>query len=343
MHVVLETERLILRRFTTDDVDNLVELDGDPDVMLYITGGRVTPREEIETDYLPAFLGYYERGRGYGFWAVVEKSTGDFLGWFHFRPGEGHPDDEPQLGYRFRKVAWGKGYAAEGSIALIDRGFIELDVRRVVAWTMVVNTASRTGDGKGRDAGSCGRSTRSGRTTSPARTRATSSTRSPVTSGATAARCRTALILRLANRRGISMVSRYTTSWSATASPVAGSVRVTGWRSSNTNRRSLSTVGNVDLPAATRRNADALWCQRRHHDAGVVDHIAPPQVGVVDVGVGLLHPDLHQVFGGSEVHAAQDAPGRGGTLSLHPAARPSRTGSGWTSSESARPSTAIGW
>ena len=143
MHVILETERLILRRFTTDDVDNLVELDGDPDVMLYINGGRVTSREEIATDYLPAFLAYYDRGIAYGFWAVIEKSTGDFLGWFHYRPGQDRPHDEPELGYRFRKSAWGKGYASEGSIALIDRGFTELDVRRVVAWTMVVNTGSR--------------------------------------------------------------------------------------------------------------------------------------------------------------------------------------------------------
>ena len=73
----------------------------------------------------------------------MEKSTGDFLGWFHYRPGEGCPDDEPELGYRFRKSAWGKGYASEGSIALINRGFTELDVRRVVASTMVVNTGSR--------------------------------------------------------------------------------------------------------------------------------------------------------------------------------------------------------
>jgi GrpB-like predicted nucleotidyltransferase (UPF0157 family) len=142
-HVVVETERLVLRRFTADDVDNLVELDSDPDVMLHITGGRTTPREEIETDFLPAFLRYYERSDGYGFWAVIEKSTGDFLGWFHFRPGEGHPHDEPELGYRLRKSAWGKGYAAEGSIALIRRGFVELGVRRVVAETMVVHTGSR--------------------------------------------------------------------------------------------------------------------------------------------------------------------------------------------------------
>jgi RimJ/RimL family protein N-acetyltransferase len=143
VHVVLETERLILRRFTTDDVDNLFELDSDPEVVFYVTGGVTTPREEIETDDLPTFLAYYDRGDAYGFWAAVERSTGDFLGWFHFRPGEGHPDDEPELGYRLRKSAWGKGYAAEGSIALIDRGFREHGVRRVVAETMVVHTGSR--------------------------------------------------------------------------------------------------------------------------------------------------------------------------------------------------------
>ena len=105
MDVFLETARLLLRRFTTDDVDNLFELDSDPEVMLHITGGRTTTREEIENEVLPAFLGYYERFAGYGFWAVVEKSTGEFVGWMHFRPGEGHADDEPELWYRLRKSA----------------------------------------------------------------------------------------------------------------------------------------------------------------------------------------------------------------------------------------------
>lgn len=143
VRVFLETERLILRYFTADDVDNLVELNSDPDVMRYINGGQATPREEIATDYLPAFLGYYDRYAGYGFWAAVEKSTGDFLGWFHFRPAPDHSEDEPELGYRLRKAAWGKGYAAEGSRALIEKGFTDLGVRRVFAETMVVNAASR--------------------------------------------------------------------------------------------------------------------------------------------------------------------------------------------------------
>jgi RimJ/RimL family protein N-acetyltransferase len=141
--IFLETERLTLRRFTMDDLDNLVALDGDPEVMHFITGGRTTSREELETDFLPAFLSYYERFDGYGFWAAIEKPTGDFLGWFHFRPPPDAPADEPELGYRLRKTAWGKGYATEGSRALIHKGFTEFGVRRVTASTMSVNTASR--------------------------------------------------------------------------------------------------------------------------------------------------------------------------------------------------------
>lgn len=143
MQIFLETERLVLRRFTDDDIDNLVELDSDPDVMRFINGGRPTPRDEIENEFLPAFLGYYERFAGYGFWAAVERSTGRFVGWFHFRPAEGAHRDEVELGYRLRRSAWGKGYATEGSRALIHKGFAELGVQRVVASTMVVNVASR--------------------------------------------------------------------------------------------------------------------------------------------------------------------------------------------------------
>jgi hypothetical protein len=47
---------------------------------------------------------------GYGFWAAIEKASGDFLGWFHFRSAPGSAPDEPELGYRLRKAAWGKGY-----------------------------------------------------------------------------------------------------------------------------------------------------------------------------------------------------------------------------------------
>jgi RimJ/RimL family protein N-acetyltransferase len=143
MDVFVETKRLVLRRFTEDDADNLVELDGDSEVMRFINGGRPTPREEIEADVLPAFLRYYKRFAGYGFWAAEEKTSRRFVGWFHLRPAPESPPGEVELGYRLRRSAWGKGYATEGSHALIEKAFAELGVERVFATTMVVNVASR--------------------------------------------------------------------------------------------------------------------------------------------------------------------------------------------------------
>ena len=141
--VFLETDRLVLRRFTRTDVENLAGLDADPDVMRFVNGGVPTSRDEIENEVLPAFLGYYQRYREYGFWAAIEKSSGEFLGWFHFRPRPGTALDQAELGYRLRKSAWGKGYATEGSRALIRKGFTEFGVQRVTAEAMAANVASR--------------------------------------------------------------------------------------------------------------------------------------------------------------------------------------------------------
>lgn len=142
MEVFLETERLVLRRFTMDDEELLMQLDNGPDVMLYINAGAPVPREEIVDETLPAFLSYYDRFAGYGFWAAIEKQSGRFLGWFHFRPGDGAGPLEPELGYRLHRFAWNQGYATEGSRALIDKGFGEFGVERVYAETMAVHSGS---------------------------------------------------------------------------------------------------------------------------------------------------------------------------------------------------------
>ena len=142
MSTFLETDRLVLREFTADDVDNLIELDADPEVVLW-TPDESTSRDEVERDVLPHFLRYYTDTPGFGFWAVEEKATGEFIGWFHLRPAQGHGPDEPEIGYRLRRSAWGKGYATEGSRALIDKAFSEHPVRRVIAETSAIHTASR--------------------------------------------------------------------------------------------------------------------------------------------------------------------------------------------------------
>src|SRR5215213_11905042 len=142
LNVFLETERLLLRRFTRDDVDNLYHLDSDPEVMRYVTGGATTPREVVERVDLPAFMSYYDRFDGYGFWAAIDKTTARFLGWFHLRPQEGDPLDQPELGYRLCREVWGMGYATEGARALIRKGFTDLGAQRVVAMAFRDNLAS---------------------------------------------------------------------------------------------------------------------------------------------------------------------------------------------------------
>ena len=143
MHIILETPRLALRQFTEDDVDNLFDLNSDPEVMRYLTGGRPTPRAEIRDQIIPFHLAVYERFDRLGTWAAECTATGEFLGWFHLRAGHGTDITNIELGYRLRRSAWNKGYATEGSRALIDMGLTDFGVERVFAHTMTVNTASR--------------------------------------------------------------------------------------------------------------------------------------------------------------------------------------------------------
>ena len=142
MHIILETPRLALRQFTEDDVANLFDLNNDPQVMRYITGGRPTPLEELRDEVIPFHLAVYERLDRLGTWAA-ESAAREFLGWFHFRPGPGPDITNVDLGYRLRRSAWNKGYATEGSRALIRMGFTDLGVERVFGHTMTVNAASR--------------------------------------------------------------------------------------------------------------------------------------------------------------------------------------------------------
>ena len=142
MDVFLQTGRLRLRRFTTADVDNLVALDSDPEVMRYLTNGKPTPREQVESEILPSILQCYQRSEA-GRWAAEELTSGSFIGWLSLQPPDDGSTTELDLGYRLRRSAWGYGYATEGARALIHQAFTTLGTQRVFAQTMAVNTRSR--------------------------------------------------------------------------------------------------------------------------------------------------------------------------------------------------------
>ncbi|MGL4618319.1 GNAT family N-acetyltransferase [Chroococcidiopsis sp.] len=154
----METPRLILRQFTPDDAQKLLDLDSDTEVIRYVDLGIIKGGEPLERSYekyqnnvLSKWMQYYQQYPGYGFWAAIEKSSQEFIGWFHLRPaldsqfnidsGLFHAD-EIELGYRLRQVSWGKGYATEGSQALVSKGFSELGTQCVVSSALAENRAS---------------------------------------------------------------------------------------------------------------------------------------------------------------------------------------------------------
>ena len=151
MKIFLETPRLILRQFTQNDVDNLVTLDSDPDVMHFINGGIPNSYKAITEKFLPDVLSYYDEYKHLGFWAIVEKSSQEFIGWVVLRPESRFrlaklfnlaESDALELGYRLRKISWGKGYATEVSQAVINNAMSELNAFKIIAWALPENTAS---------------------------------------------------------------------------------------------------------------------------------------------------------------------------------------------------------
>jgi RimJ/RimL family protein N-acetyltransferase len=141
MKVYLETARLILREFTASDLDPLIDLNSDPEVMRYLTGGLPLSADHIRHEVLPLFLRLHSESQAFGYWAAVARETGEFLGWFQFRP-KATPVEGIELGYRFKRAAWGKGYATEGCRALVEKGVRELGVECVFARTMASNAAA---------------------------------------------------------------------------------------------------------------------------------------------------------------------------------------------------------
>ncbi|MEM8769116.1 MAG: GNAT family N-acetyltransferase [Pseudomonadota bacterium] len=137
----LVTQRLRLRRFTSLDEDNLVELDGDPAVMRYLTGGSPTPRAVIRNEILPLFMSADPKAPSLGFWAAEPLAEREFLGWFSLRL-DADESDSASLGYRLKKRVWGQGFATEGSRALIRAAFAEGHIERLRATTYEDNAAS---------------------------------------------------------------------------------------------------------------------------------------------------------------------------------------------------------
>jgi RimJ/RimL family protein N-acetyltransferase len=142
VQVLLQTERLSLRKIVAADAENLFRLDNDPEVMRYINGGTETSREVIERELLPVFMCYDNPRPGMGIWAIERCADGAFLGWVSLRDVAASKG-VAELGYRLSKVSWGQGFAQEAVCALLDMAFCDLSLKRVIGTTYETNQASR--------------------------------------------------------------------------------------------------------------------------------------------------------------------------------------------------------
>ena len=138
-NVRVETERLVLRELTSEDVALLADLDSDPAVMQYITNGVATPRTEVARQIATLITEYVEHP-GLGRWAAIERASGVFVGWFALSPT---PPGAAELGYRLRSAYWRRGLGSEGASALVRMAFEDVGLDRVWAQTMAVNVGSR--------------------------------------------------------------------------------------------------------------------------------------------------------------------------------------------------------
>jgi RimJ/RimL family protein N-acetyltransferase len=140
MRVMLETERLLLREFTLDDVPVFHRMVTDPDVTRY-TGdqGKARTLEEVRAGLTERVLGDYAR-HGYGRWAAVYRPDNAVIGFagLKYLPDVGETD----LGYRFFKEYWGRGLATEAARALMDWGFAHLPLHRYIGIADSENVAS---------------------------------------------------------------------------------------------------------------------------------------------------------------------------------------------------------
>lgn len=138
-----ETERLILREVTPGDLDGFYTLDSDPEVHRYLGNEPVDDREKL-LEIIQFIRDQYIQ-HGIGRWAMVEKSTGLFIGWTglkYVQEPTNHPTPYYDLGYRLIQKYWGQGYATESAAASLNYGFEVLQLPEIFAAVDIHNAAS---------------------------------------------------------------------------------------------------------------------------------------------------------------------------------------------------------
>jgi ribosomal-protein-alanine N-acetyltransferase len=142
--LLIETDRLYFREILESDEHGIFELDSDPNVHQYL--GNQALKSIIQARDSIQFIRQQYIDNGIGRLAIIEKETDDFVGWGGFKfitTKINEHQNYYDLGYRFIKRYWGKGYATESSKAAIEFGFKSLDLPVIHAIADIRNIQSR--------------------------------------------------------------------------------------------------------------------------------------------------------------------------------------------------------
>jgi RimJ/RimL family protein N-acetyltransferase len=132
--------RLEFRDFVPADFQDLYRLNHDPRVMKYVAKSKPMSREAVARA-LVRFIRYAPLYPDFGVWHASRRDTGDFIGWFCLKYAGRSADVE--VGYRLLHEAWGQGFATDGARALVDYGFDDLGLDRIIGVTHPGNKASQ--------------------------------------------------------------------------------------------------------------------------------------------------------------------------------------------------------
>lgn len=136
-----ETERLILRQWKDSDREPFSRMSSDPRVMEFFP----SPLSRPECDAFVEKVSGLMEIRGWGFWALEEKSTSDFIGFAGLHiPGPMLPFSPcVEIGWRLRCASWGKGFATEAALKIQEIAFRDLGLDEIVSFTAIGNSRSK--------------------------------------------------------------------------------------------------------------------------------------------------------------------------------------------------------
>ncbi len=137
--MIIETERLLMRPITRDDLPTMLRFRADPEVSRYL-GGPEMATPEFVARRMEFYLDCH-RQYGFGMCAMLRKPDDEMIGWSGLQPLE--DTSQIEVGYGFDRPFWGKGYATEAAAAFLRYGFERAGLERIVAVASPENTASR--------------------------------------------------------------------------------------------------------------------------------------------------------------------------------------------------------